>query len=504
MKITLNILFLFLLFQSSAQQLNVVNVISGGEDDIYTSKKFALNKDDHLYSIGQFAGSFDIEGVPLSTTYQRGIYLIKSTINNDLVWAKKIADNDYLTELKPNVAISTDTSGNIIAGIQFYEKLYFFGDSIVADSVSDYYGVLMLKMDTSANLIWNKRIYGSAIGDYGITINTNNDILLTGMAQDDVFISKFSENGDSLWTRTGGGPSYQDIGEIVLTDSLNDIYLAGRLWCTNSVDFDGEQPSFPPGAAPYGSFVAKYDINGSIQWLKCFYPSTVSNFCIVTSMKISDEGDLLVGGQFNSNYVKFPQTPIQIGPNNTDGRYTGFLISYNSTGNLVWYKKTHTPIYGDDGVRNIATAEPGFFYVSSVFDEQTVVNSDTINGGTFGNILLEKYQNDGTPVWYYIIGGTYQDRVYDLISSNDKIYIIGGTNNNPLAFNGVPYSIGYGANMFLAELVDQTADIIELKSTGKSLVQIVDIMGRETEDKPNTLLIYVYSDGTTEKVFRVE
>ncbi len=38
----------------------------------------------------------------------------------------------------------------------------------------------------------------------------------------------------------------------------------------------------------------------------------------------------------------------------------------------------------------------------------------------------------------------------------------------------------------------------------KELIKIVDLMGRETEDKPNTLLIYIYSDGTTEKVFRVE
>ncbi len=38
----------------------------------------------------------------------------------------------------------------------------------------------------------------------------------------------------------------------------------------------------------------------------------------------------------------------------------------------------------------------------------------------------------------------------------------------------------------------------------KELIKIVDITGRETEDRPNTLLIYIYSDGTAEKVFRVE
>ncbi|MFT6499922.1 MAG: hypothetical protein ACJASQ_000029 [Crocinitomicaceae bacterium] len=36
------------------------------------------------------------------------------------------------------------------------------------------------------------------------------------------------------------------------------------------------------------------------------------------------------------------------------------------------------------------------------------------------------------------------------------------------------------------------------------LIKVVDLMGRETEDIPNTLLMHVYSDGTTKKVFRVD
>ena len=48
-----------------------------------------------------------------------------------------------------------------------------------------------------------------------------------------------------------------------------------------------------------------------------------------------------------------------------------------------------------------------------------------------------------------------------------------------------------------------TASIGEL-TTSKTLIQILDLMGRETPFKPNTPLIYVYDDGSTEKVFSVE
>ena len=49
-----------------------------------------------------------------------------------------------------------------------------------------------------------------------------------------------------------------------------------------------------------------------------------------------------------------------------------------------------------------------------------------------------------------------------------------------------------------------TAGINELIHEKKQVLKIVDYLGREIEDKPNTTLIFVYSDGTTEKVYRME
>ena len=48
-----------------------------------------------------------------------------------------------------------------------------------------------------------------------------------------------------------------------------------------------------------------------------------------------------------------------------------------------------------------------------------------------------------------------------------------------------------------------TVGITELNSF-KILIQILDLMGRETSFKPNIPLIYVYDDGSTEKVLSVE
>ncbi len=47
-----------------------------------------------------------------------------------------------------------------------------------------------------------------------------------------------------------------------------------------------------------------------------------------------------------------------------------------------------------------------------------------------------------------------------------------------------------------------TTGLETLQNTPKKVVKIVDLMGRETEFKPNTALIYLYDDGSTERVFK--
>ena len=53
-------------------------------------------------------------------------------------------------------------------------------------------------------------------------------------------------------------------------------------------------------------------------------------------------------------------------------------------------------------------------------------------------------------------------------------------------------------------LVDFTGVDELLKPTTKKLVKIVNLLGQEVEYTPNTVLIYQYSDGTSEKVFTIE
>jgi hypothetical protein len=46
--------------------------------------------------------------------------------------------------------------------------------------------------------------------------------------------------------------------------------------------------------------------------------------------------------------------------------------------------------------------------------------------------------------------------------------------------------------------------IDELEPVERKVIKVVNLLGQEIEDRPNTTLIYIYSDGTTKKIFRLE
>lgn len=66
------------------------------------------------------------------------------------------------------------------------------------------------------------------------------------------------------------------------------------------------------------------------------------------------------------------------------------------------------------------------------------------------------------------------------------------------------YELGYFNDSLYAGEGSPHASIDEIVPVEKTRVKVIDIMGRETEDKANTTVLYIYSDGSVEKVHRME
>lgn len=103
----------------------------------------------------------------------------------------------------------------------------------------------------------------------------------------------------------------------------------------------------------------------------------------------------------------------------------------------------------------------------------------------------------GNPIWSYDDTVSYW---YDF--NNQDRHLIGLKIESSSGCKDTVYQ-----QILIRSTVNTTVGIEELEGTfdkEKELIKIIDLTGRETEDKPNTLLIYIFSDGTTEKVLRFE
>ena len=132
-------------------------------------------------------------------------------------------------------------------------------------------------------------------------------------------------------------------------------------------------------------------------------------------------------------------------------------------------------------------------------------NSPATSLGEGNSIYIGEINTTGNLIWSKNIDGNPGSQMaWTDINSGE--YFITTLSNDIIDMDpdsGIVNSLDYGNNINLIKFSDETATTSEL-STSKNLIQILDVMGRETSFKPNTPLIYVYDDGSIEKVFSVE
>ena len=242
----------------------------------------------------------------------------------------------------------------------------------------------------------NSNFTGVSSAAYGIT---------------DVFISKYSEDGQTLiWTTFLGGGDDNNGTETVhslICDTLNNVYLYGA---TSSTDFpiqNGFQASHAGGVAN-----SNYFYNG------VYYTAQGTDIYLA---KISENGQNLLGSTY-------------IGGSANDG------INYRIGGgiyNSVASYDSLTSNYGDqfrgeimiDSMDNILIAS------STRSNDFPVQNSfQNVLGGQQDGVVFKVSADFSTLLWSTYYGGTENDACYSVkIDSSYNVLIAGGTCSNDLA-----------------------------------------------------------------------
>lgn len=301
------------------------------------------------------------------------VYLVKTNQQGDTLWTRTFggADRDFGAGVKQTI-----DGGYIIIG----------ATKSFNNGIDDLY---LIKTDHNGDTLWTK-VYGGLWGDVGISIiqDKEGNYIATGYTMSfdpgnaDVWILKFTEFGDTLWTRRVGG-SQVEYG-MSIKQSKNEGYI-----------ITGYTQSF---GLNHDVYLIRLDTSGDTIWTN-HYGGQGSDYG-------EDVIELDDGGFIIAGYT----TSYSIGLN----RYDCYLVRVNLNGDTLW-----TRHYGgefDDKAYAIELFEDGF-----------VLAGYTHNFGTTErDAYIIKTNFNGDTVWTKTIGGLYNDWGFNIYKTDDDGLILTG------------------------------------------------------------------------------
>lgn len=314
---------------------------------------------------------------------------------------------------------------------------------------------------TSAQVQWAEQIYSNSnsenewgniisdgtnnymIGSFGGELRLPNDTLYaSGMSE--IFIAKFDENGNNIWSKTLIDPSNTtEHGELGFAafDSVNQcIYIAGNF--VNQITFPGLTTLF----GYLDIFLAKMDLNGNFIWAKK-----------AGGFGLSDDRAQIYVNPYGKIYLVSQSTDscyydnFQIGSG-------GAIVTYDTDGNCL-----SAEVKFNTNIVNKNFVHLGFIGKDIIYYGAYITNSfilDTVSSTNLGDYdaFIARADSSGRIKWVHKIAS----EGFEYVS---KIYI---HNNNDITLTcAINDSINFIGNLLSANGYDIVLSSLNENSTLK-------------------------------------
>lgn len=258
-------------------------------------------------------------------------------------------------------------------------------------------------------------------GSFVLSITFGTLPTLVSAGSNDGFIAKYSADGEVLWVLQVGGTGLDECRSIGL-DALGGLYVTGS-FASPTFNFGALQLSLEGTS---DAFVAKLDTAGQTVWLK-----DLSDDANETEGGLSIVADA-VGNTYTTGYFQDALIVPGLPPiNSCVSNSSMFLVKLDSNGNGVWISNPACPrdaAYGT-AIGDMVHLDPqGDLIVAGRYRGDTCdVGADVFVNpqGGYNNVLLAKYDTDGTQQWARGFGSSGDDRVYALDTDADGNCYVG-------------------------------------------------------------------------------
>ena len=326
------------------------------------------------YAIGRYTGSNEvIGGNSLPSGSPQRVVMTKYDPDGNLVWVNTFGG----TGSTSGTGIAANPDGSFCISAYFDNTVtvgpgYTFSSPVSRD-------ILTAKYDADGTLLWAAAAIGpSSNFTQDVAIDAMGNCIVTGHFQDDVsfgntsvsgsgmFIAKYSGEGDPDWVATSEEGSAQGHGVDVDADS--NIYVAGNVRVGTS--FSGTSVLFPSGVGHLNIFVAKYDPNGGVAWVRAAGGASQDE---AFAIAVDDAGNSHITGWYRSDatfgdhVVSAPRTGGNI-----------FVSRLDPHGNFTWAIGGSSSSTSSNSGSSIAVDPTGTIYVSGEFTNNLTLGGSTL------------------------------------------------------------------------------------------------------------------------------
>jgi hypothetical protein len=253
------------------------------------------------------------------------------------------------------------------------------------------YDVYLIRTDAWGDTLWTKTFGGPAYDEgYSVQQTTDGGFIVAGSTTSfgsgdyDFYLIKTDSVGDTLWTRTYGDDSI-DYGFSVQQTNDGGFIIGG--WSLN-------------GLSGYDFHLVRTDSSGETLWTR-FYGDIITEDFGYSVKQTSDGGFIFTGWLYNVD----PYFPAVIYMIKTDS--TGATQFTGGYGGLGWDES---------------------YSVQQTSDEGYVIAGFTSSFGSGGyDVYLIKTNSSGDTLWTQTFGGTSGDEGRSVQQTSDEGYIISGS-----------------------------------------------------------------------------
>ncbi|MBZ5536630.1 MAG: DUF6531 domain-containing protein [Acidobacteriia bacterium] len=314
------------------------------------------------------------------------VLLLKYGSSGILLWSRTWGGpgEDY------GYAVAVDNAGNV----------YVAGGT--ASFGAGWYDALLLKFDSSGNLLWSRTWGGGSFEQaYSIGFDSSGNVYVAAESYsvgDAAVLLKYSPNGDLLLSKAWKGPATYDTAYSLDVDGNGNVYLAGISW-----DY---------WVSPYHNtiLVLKFDSAGNLVWNRNWAGPGQDEAGNPKSIKVDGAGNVYVAGRMSSHCLG----------DHGACDFDALLLKLSADGNLLW-NKTWRGSSGYDTATGLAFEGNGNLVVSGVVDMSS----------SFSTAMFLRYDPNGNLLSSKSWGGNVGVNSSSLgLDQSGNIFIAGSGPNN--------------------------------------------------------------------------